>query len=116
MSVNRVILLGFVGQDPMVKVFESNTKGANFSLATSKIYISNNEKVTKTEWHNVSAYGNLADVVEKYIHKGSRLYIEGELQTRKWTDSNNIDRYITEVIANSIVFLDNKENEGEKHG
>ena len=112
MSVNKVTLIGNVGQDPIVKQFSSGSKGGQFSLATSDSYTSRSgEKVTNTEWHNISVWGPLADIVEKYIHKGSKIYLEGRLQTRKWTDQNDIERSITEVIASSIQMLDKKQSD-----
>lgn len=111
MSVNKVILLGNVGQDPIVKQFSYN-KGGQFQLATSETYTSKNgEKVTTTEWTNISVWGPLAEIVEKYVHKGSKLYLEGKLQSRKWTDQNNVERTITEVVAQSIQLLDSKQSD-----
>jgi len=100
-SVNKVILLGNLGRDPEIRSLQSGNKMATFSLATSKRWKdkSTQEQKDKTSWHNVVIFGNgLVDIVEKYVKKGSKIYIEGELQTRKWEDQNGNDRYTTEVV------------------
>jgi len=100
-SVNKVILLGRLGRDPEVRHTQSGSKIANLSLATSERWTdkSSGEKKEKTEWHRVVIFDDaLAGVAEKYLQKGSQCYIEGQLQTRKWTDQSGADRYSTEVV------------------
>lgn len=99
MSVNRVILLGNLGQDPIIRTTQNGKKIATFSLATSEKWKDKSGEVKeKVEWHKVVVYSDgLANVVEKYVSKGSKLYIEGQLQTRKW-DDKGVEKYITEVV------------------
>lgn len=115
MSVNRVFLLGRVGQIE-VKNFEGGNgprKCATFSLATSERYKDRNGNlVENTEWHNIVSW-NHAEVCEKYVSKGSQLYVEGKLRTRSWDDKDGNKRYVTEVIAERIELLGKKESQGE---
>ena len=100
-SVNKVILLGNLGADPEIRAMQSGNKVASFSLATSKRWKdkSTQEQKEKTSWHKVVVFGDgLVDIVEKYVKKGSKIYVEGELQTRKWQDQEGKDRYTTEVV------------------
>ncbi len=100
-SVNKVILVGNVGNDPEIRSFNNGGKVANFSLATSESWRDkqSGEKREKTEWHRVAIFQDgLVGVVERYVKKGSKLYIEGKLQTRKWTDRDGNDKYTTEVV------------------
>jgi len=100
-SVNKVILVGNVGRDPEIRSTQEGQKIANFTLATSENWRDKNsgERKERTEWHRVVIFNErLADVVEKYVRKGSKLYIEGALQTRKWTDQSGQERYTTEVV------------------
>lgn len=106
MSVNKVILVGFVGNDPEVRYLDSGTPVANFRLATSENYTNRSgEKVSQTEWHNVVVWRGLAEVVEKYVKKGSQLYIEGRIRTRAWDDRDGNKRYTTEVVADNLQML-----------
>lgn len=109
-GVNKVILLGNVGGDPECRTFQSGDLVANFSLATSETWQDRNtgEDREKTEWHRCVAYRGLAGVVQKFVRKGSKLYIEGKLQTRKWTDQNGIDRYSTEILVDNMQMLDSR--------
>ena len=116
-SVNKVILLGNVGKDPEIKATQNGSKLASFSIATSKRWKDKQtqEYKDKTEWHKVVIFGEgLVDIVEKYVKKGSKIYIEGELQTRKWSDQQGNDRYTTEVILqgynSTLTLLDNRGN------
>ena len=111
MSVNKVILLGNVGKDPEVKILSENAqtvnKAASFTLATTEKY---RDKVTggmkeNTEWHNVVAYRNAADIVERFVRKGSQLYIDGKIKTRSYTTSTGEKKYVTEIIAENIQLL-----------
>lgn len=116
-SVNRAIIIGNVGQDPDIRTTQSGQKIANFSIATGESW---KDKVTgerkeKTEWHRVSVFNDgLCGVIEKYVTKGSKVYIEGQLETRKWQDKDGQDKYTTEIVLRSfggtLVLLDSKEN------
>ena len=110
MSVNKVILMGNVGQDPQIKEFNEN-KFASFSLATTeKGYTKKNgtEIPDRTEWHSIVATGSLAQVVEKYVTKGTKLYIEGRLHYRKYTDKSNTERSVTEIRLDTLEFCGGK--------
>jgi single-strand DNA-binding protein len=112
MSVNKAILVGNVGNDPEVRHLEVGTPVANFSLATSETYKNKEgERITQTEWHNVVVWRGLAEVVEKYVHKGQQLYIEGRIRTRTWDDKDGNKRYTTEIVADTLQMLGRK-NEG----
>lgn len=108
MSVNKVILLGNVGKDPEVRYVEQGVAVANFSLATTERAYKTQSGVTvpeKTEWHSIVAWRGLAQVVERYVRKGSSLYIEGHLRTRTWTDQNGVTRQVTEIMADNLELL-----------
>ncbi|MEC8603324.1 MAG: single-stranded DNA-binding protein [Bacteroidota bacterium] len=106
-SVNKVILIGNLGKDPEVRHLESGVGVANFSIATSETYKDRNsgERVSQTEWHNVVLWRGLADIAEKYLKKGDKIYIEGKLRTRSWQDQQGNNRYTTEVIADNMTML-----------
>lgn len=108
--VNKVILVGNVGLDPEVRTTESGVKVARVRLATTeRIYDrQTNESKELTEWHTITLWRGLADVVDRYVKKGSQLYIEGRLRTREWTDKDNIKRYTTEVLADEMKLLGRK--------
>ena len=99
-SVNKVILVGNLGRDPEIRTMQSGDKLAQFSLATSETWNDrqSGERRERTEWHRVVIFGRLAEVAERYLRKGSKVYIEGSLQTRKWQDQSGQDRYTTEVV------------------
>ena len=105
--INKVILVGNVGLDPEVRALESGAKVARLRLATTERYTDRQTNETKemTEWHTVTLWRGLADVVDKYVHKGSQLYIEGSLRTREWTDKDNQKRYTTEIVATEMKLL-----------
>ena len=114
-SVNKVILLGNLGRDPEIRSMQSGSKMATFSMATSKRWRDKNtqEQRDKTSWHNIVVFGDgLVDIVEKYVKKGSKIYVEGELQTRKWEDQDGKDRYTTEVVlqgyGSNMTLLDSR--------
>jgi len=114
MSVNKAILVGNVGNDPEVRYLEGGTAVAKFSLATSEVYRNRaGEKVTNTEWHNIVAWRQLAELAEKYITKGRQLYVEGRITTRNWDDKDGNKRYTTEIVALSIQLLGRKGEEAE---
>lgn len=118
-SVNRVILLGHLGRAPEIRRTQDGRAIASFSMATSESWKdkTTGERREKTEWHKVVIYNDgIAGVAEKYLRKGSKVYVEGQLQTSKWQDKDGIDRYKTEIIlqgyAAKLVLLDGKDNSG----
>lgn len=112
MSVNKAILIGNVGKDPEVRYLEGGMSVANFSLATTEVYKNKNgEKVSQTEWHNIVAWRNLAELAEKYISKGRQIYVEGRITTRTWDDKDGNKRYTTEIVANAIRLLGRKDDD-----
>ncbi len=122
-SVNKVILVGNLGRDPEIRTTNDGTKVANLSLATSESWRDRNsgERRERTEWHRVVIFNDrLVDVVEKYLNKGSKIYIEGQLQTRKWTDRDGQERYTTEVVLQrfrgELTMLDGRSGGGGDFG
>ncbi len=106
MSVNKAILIGYVGNDPEVRYLDSGTPVANFRLATSENYTNRSgEKVSQTEWHNIVVWRGLAEVTEKYVKKGTQLYIEGRIRTRTWDDKEGNKRYTTEIVADNMQMM-----------
>ena len=106
MSVNKVILIGNVGKDPDTRHLEGGNTVSKFSLATSEVYKNKvGEKITNTEWHNIVLWKGLAEIAEKYVRKGSQLYIEGRIRTRSYTDQEGNTKYTTEIIADSMQML-----------
>jgi single-strand DNA-binding protein len=103
---NKVQLIGHVGQEPEIKTFDGGKKVVNFTLATNEVYKNEKgEKVEQTEWHRVTAWGKVADIIEKYVTKGKEIAIEGKLTHRSYDDKNGEKRFITEVVANDILLL-----------
>lgn len=108
-SVNKVILIGTLGRDPEVRYMPNSEAVANFSMATNESWKSKDgQKQEKTEWHNIVMYRKLAEIAGEYLTKGSPVYIEGRLQTRKWQTKEGQDRYTTEIIADSMQMLGSK--------
>lgn len=106
MSVNKVILVGNVGKDPETRHLEGGNTVSKFSLATSEVYKNKEgEKITNTEWHNIVLWKGLAEIAEKYVKKGSQVYIEGRIRTRSYNDQDNKTRYVTEIIGDSMQLL-----------
>ena len=105
-GVNKVILVGNLGNDPEVKTTNSGSTLANFSVATSERWTKDGERQEKTEWHRVTAFGKLAEIVGQYVTKGSKVYIEGKIQTRSWETDSGEKRYATEIIARDLQMLD----------
>ena len=104
--LNKVILIGNLGQDPDVRQFETNSV-ASFSLATSESYIDKTgQKQTITEWHRINVWGKAAETVQKYLKKGSKVYVEGKITYRKYTDAQGVERNVTEVKSDNFRFLD----------
>ncbi|MBM5782400.1 MAG: single-stranded DNA-binding protein [Pelagibacterales bacterium] len=119
MSVNKAIILGNCGNDPEIRQNQNGEDIANFSIATSESWKdkATGEKKEKTEWHKVVAFGSLAGIVKNYVKKGTKLYIEGQLQTRKWTDNNGVEKYTTEIVLkgfnSNLQLLDSKDKSGK---
>ena len=108
-SLNKVMLIGNLGKDPEVRYTQSGTAVASFSLATSERFKNKNgEWEDKTEWHNVTLWGRLAEIAGEYLAKGKTVYIEGRLQTRKWQDKDGRDRYTTEIVGDRMQMLSGK--------
>ncbi len=108
--INKVILIGNLGKDPEVRKLENGTTVAKLTVATNESYKDKSgEWQTLTEWHNVVLWRNLAERAERDLKKGGKVYIEGKLTTRKWTDKDNNDRYTTEVVANTYRSLERRE-------
>jgi len=112
MSVNKAILVGYVGNDPEIRYLDSGTPVCTFRLATSEVYRNKNgEKVTTTEWHNIVLWRGLAEIAEKYVKKGMQLYIEGRIRTRSWDDKDGNKRYTTEIVADNMQMLSRKSDD-----
>ncbi len=108
-GVNRVILIGRLGKDPDIMTFDNGVKKASFSLATSESF-KNKEgnRVEQTEWHNIVMWRGLADVAERFLHKGDQIYIEGKLRTRSW-EQDGVKKYITEILTDNMTMLGGKQ-------
>jgi single-strand DNA-binding protein len=118
MSVNKVILIGNVGKNPEVRYFDNGGAVANFSLATTErgYTAANGTQVPdRTEWHNIVMWRSLAEIAEKYVKKGSKIYIEGKIRTRSYDDANGNKRYVTEIWGDSMELLDKKESSDGGH-
>lgn len=114
--INKVILVGNLGADPEMRYTQSGVAVANFTLATSEQWTgADGQRQEQTEWHRVVAWRRLAEICGEYLHKGSRVYIEGKLQTRKWQDQNGNDRYTTEIVAREMKMLTPR-GEGQSSG
>lgn len=113
-GVNKVILVGNCGQDPEMKHLPSGGAVTNVSIATSETWKDkqSGQQQEKTEWHRVVFFNRLAEIVGEYVKKGSKIYVEGRLQTRKWKDQSGQDRYSTEVVASEMQMLDSRGGEG----
>lgn len=114
-SINKVILVGNLGKDPEVRYLESGVAVANFPIATSETYKDRNtgEKVSQTEWHNIVMWRGLAETAEKYLKKGSLVYIEGKLKTKTWDDQSGNKRYSTEIVADNLTMLGGRPDGGQ---
>ena len=117
-GVNKVILIGNLGQDPAVRYTPSGVAIANLSLATSESWKGQDGQVQeRVEWHKLVAYRKLAEIMGEYLKKGSKIYVEGKLQTRKWQDKDGQDRYTTEIVVEEMQMLDGKpEGQGSGQG
>jgi len=118
MSINKVILVGHLGKDPELRYTPTGTPVATFSLATSeKFKDRDGQPQERTEWHNIVAWRGLAEICDKYLHKGKQVYIEGKITTRKYQDRDGQDRYITEIIADQMQMLGrspDSQNQGDQ--
>lgn len=116
-SVNKVILIGTLGRDPEMRYMPNGDAVCNFSIATDEGYKDKNtgQKVDKTEWHRIVAFRRLAEIMGEYLKKGSKIYVEGKLQTRDW-EKDGVKRYTTEIVANEMTMLDsrNSQNSGQQ--
>ncbi len=112
-GVNKVILVGNLGKDPEVRHLENGASVANFSIATSETYKDKNgNRQEQTEWHNVVLWRGLAEIAEKYLRKGSQIYVEGKLRTRSWQDKDGNTRYTTEVVGDQMTMLGGRSSSG----
>ena len=113
MSINKVILVGNVGKDPVVRYFDKGAAKATFPLATSESYNNQQgETITSTEWHNIVLWRSLAEVAEKTVKKGSQVYIVGKIKTRSYVDKDGNNMYITEILADTMIVLEKKQAPG----
>ena len=114
-GVNKVILVGNLGQKPEIRYTQTNTAVATLSIATSESWKDKDsgEQREKTEWHRVVFFGKLAEIAEQYLDKGSQLYVEGKLQTRKWQDKEGNDKYTTEILGNEMNMLGGRQSSGD---
>ena len=114
-GVNKVILVGNLGQKPEIRYTQTNTAVATLSIATSESWKDKDsgEQREKTEWHRVVFFGKLAEIAEQYLGKGSQLYIEGKLQTRKWQDKDGNDKYTTEILGNEMNMLGGRQSSND---
>lgn len=118
-GINKVILVGNVGQDPEMRALPSGAAVANLRVATSESWKDRQtgEQREQTEWHSIALFGRLAEVAGEYVRKGQQLYIEGRLRTRKWQDKNGVDRYSTEIVADDFQMLGRRDaSEGGARG
>lgn len=121
-SVNKAILIGNLGKDPEVRALQDGSKVANLSLATTESWKDKNsgEKKERTEWHRVTIFGKTAEIAEQWLRKGSKVYLEGQIQTRKWQDQSGSDRYTTEIVLQpfrgQLTMLSHKTNDQSEPG
>ncbi|WP_280548425.1 single-stranded DNA-binding protein [Halomonas sp. 11-S5] len=113
-GINKVILIGNLGQDPEVRFTPSGTAVANLNLATTDTWMDkqSGQRQERTEWHRIVLFNKTAEIAQQYLKKGSKVYIEGRLQTRKWQDQNGQDKYSTEIVANDMQMLDSRGGDG----
>ncbi|HEB64373.1 MAG TPA: single-stranded DNA-binding protein [Chloroflexi bacterium] len=114
-SLNKVLLIGRLGRDPEMRYTPSGRPVTNFSVATSRSWTNHDgERRSETEWFNIVAWGNLAEVCKQYLHKGQQVYIEGRLQTRQWEDAEGNKRTSTEVVAHEMIMLGERSSKSSK--
>jgi single-strand DNA-binding protein len=107
-GINKVILVGHLGKDPEIRHLDNNVTVASFPLATSETFNKDGKRVEQTEWHNIVMWRGLAELAEKFLHKGKLVYIEGKIRTRSYEDRENVKRYITEIVADNFTMLGRK--------
>ncbi len=112
-GVNKVIIVGRLGQDPEIKYLENGNAVTNFSVATSEKWTKDGQVNEKTEWHRVVAFGKLAEICAKYLHKGKEVFLEGKLQTRSW-EQDGVKRYSTEIVVNNMQMLGSKDDNDQQ--
>ncbi len=114
-GLNKVMLIGNLGNEPEVRYTQSGGAVVNLSIATNEVWRDREtgSQQERTEWHRVVLFGKLAEIARDYLHKGSKIYLEGRLQTRKWQDNNGQDRYTTEIVGNEMQMLDSRGSGGE---
>lgn len=117
-GINKVILIGNLGQDPETRFMPSGGAVTNISVATSESWTdkASGQRQERTEWHRVIFFNRLAEVAGEYLKKGSKVYVEGSLRTRKWTDQQGVDRYTTEIVAAEMQMLDSPQGGGQQQG
>lgn len=116
-GINKVILVGHLGKDPEVRAVGTDRKVANFSLATTESYKNKNgERVDQTEWHNIVFWGPIVDVIERYLKKGSQIYVEGKIRSRSYDDKDGIKRYATDIVGDTMTMLGGKPNSENSGG
>ena len=113
-GLNKAQLIGYLGADPELKFAQSGGAILRMRLATTESWVKDGEKQERTEWHTCVMFGTRAEGVSKHLHKGSRIYAEGRMQTRSWDDKDGNKRYATEIVVNELVFLDGKREAGER--
>lgn len=113
-SLNKVMLIGNLGKDPEIRSFEGGNSLARFPIATSESYTNRqtNEKVTQTEWHTIVLRRGLAEVAEKYLHKGDKIFVEGKIKTRSWEDDRGDRKFATEIHVDNMTMLSSRKDEG----
>jgi single-strand binding protein len=111
-GINKVIIVGNLGNDPEIRTMPTGEQVANITVATSESWTDKNsgEKKTQTEWHRIVLYRRLAEIAAQYLHKGSQVYVEGRLKTRKWQDNNGQDRYTTEIQGDNLQMLGSRQD------
>lgn len=116
-SLNEVKLIGHVGQTPEIKVFESGNSLSVFSIATNQSYVKDGQKIDNTTWHRIVAWRKLAEIIEKYVNKGDKVYISGRLNNRQYEDDSGVKRHITEIVAKDLIMLGSprKKDESTSH-
>ena len=114
-TLNKVLLIGHLGDDVKIHYFDDNNCVARFPLATNESYVNKqtNERITNTDWHNIVVKNKAAEICEKYLSKGDKVFIEGRIKTRKWQDDKCLERYTTEILCSDFKFLTNKDSSNQ---
>lgn len=114
-TLNKVLLIGHLGDDVKIHYFDDNNCVARFPLATNESYVNKqtNERITNTDWHNIVVKNKAAEICEKYLSKGDKVFIEGRIKTRKWQDDKGLERYTTEILCSDFKFLTNKDSSNQ---